>query len=94
MGRIIEGNSSDNMIQDGWDEHTSDPNLKKELSEDQRKLFIQWLTDEKFYRSVLTETHRNIINYVMIKNKYDIHSKWKLAQIREQWITYLKKEPY
>lgn len=75
-----------------WGNDMRDPNDSKDLTRDQRELFVQWLTDEKFYRGVLTHRDRKTIVSVLIENKYNTHNKWVLDQIRERFISYLKKD--
>jgi hypothetical protein len=81
------------IISWGKDDFSNNPNPTKELTAAQRELFIRWIGDEKFFRGTITGSEQNTIRTVMTENKYDNHQKWKLAQIRERWISYLKKYP-
>ena len=96
MGRKKRYNDLDvfrDILSWGKDDFSNDPNPKKELTESQRELFIRWIGDDKFFRGTISMTEQNTIRTVLIRNKYDTHQKWKLAQIRERWISYLKKYP-
>ena len=58
-------------IQWGDDSQPHNPNLKRELSKDQRILFINWLTDEKFYYGTLSISEQNSIKTTLVNNEYD-----------------------
>jgi len=80
------------MVSWGNDDFSNDPNPSKELTSNQRELFVLWLTNPEFYNDVLSQRDRKTITSVLIMNKYNTHNKWVLDQVREKYISYRKKQ--
>lgn len=62
-----------------------------QLTREQKQLILHWLTYDmgNFYHKKLSNTHREFINKIFVKNGYTHDDKPKLSIIRNKWIKYL-----